>query len=162
MIAVEVGDDDDVDRVAVDAGGLQIVVELAADALAALVVGFAGAGVHDHELGASLDDDRRVRDRHHVLFHVRGRECPVHRVLLGIEDEAIRQLEGVAAIGDGRDLEAADIVAVPARRLAAGERRCGGSGRTGQRRERGRGGSGGGAGQQSAAIEFGHWHFSLD
>ena len=45
-------DDDDVDLVAVDAGGLQIGVELAGRALAVLEIRLAGAGV-DHDQPAS-------------------------------------------------------------------------------------------------------------
>ena len=56
--------------------GLQVGVELAGDALAALEVGFAGAGVDDDQLGAGVDDDRRVRDRHLVLFHDRRPRAP--------------------------------------------------------------------------------------
>ena len=68
MVAVEVRDDDGVDLVAVDAGGLQVAWNWPADALAALEVGLAGAGIHHHELAAGVDDDRRIGDRHHVLL----------------------------------------------------------------------------------------------
>ena len=44
------------------------------------------AGVDDDELGAGVDDDRRVRDRHHVLFHVSGSSsASFTSVLLGVE-----------------------------------------------------------------------------
>ena len=61
---------DDIDGLGVDAGGLEIGVELAGRALAALEVRLAGAGVDDDELRAGIHRDRRIRNRDLVLFQV--------------------------------------------------------------------------------------------
>ena len=57
---------DDVDLVAVDAGGLQVGVELPGGALAVLEVRLAGAGVDHDQLRAGVHGARAVRDRDHV------------------------------------------------------------------------------------------------
>ena len=62
------------------------------DALAPLEVGRARAGVDDDELGAGVDDDRRVRDRHQVLLHVRGVERLLELVFRDVEDERVGSL----------------------------------------------------------------------
>jgi len=77
-----------------------------------------------------------------------------HLLLAGIADEVVRHLEAAHAVGDHGDLEAADLVAVPARRLRAGRRRGGVSREA--RGERGKDGGCGGTGEQATSCELGH------
>src|SRR5262249_40393294 len=111
------------------------------------------------------------------------RERGIDLLALGVGHYVVRQFEAVHAIGHHGDLEAADLVAVPARRLRAGggsrRARRGGRGEWNSRGGRGRDGSpeqaaargGGGVRgkwnsrggrgrngprEQAAAGEFGH------
>jgi hypothetical protein len=127
VVAMEVRNDHGVDRLGVDAGSRKISVELTHGALALLVNAQTEAGVHHHQLGTRVHDDGR--ERVHGLFlvysHVHRCKPTAHDILLLIAYEVVGQRRGTHAIGDDRDFKAADLVAIPARRLLAGKRRCG-------------------------------------
>ena len=144
-------------------GGLQVGLELAGDAFGALVARFASAGVDYNELAAGVDDNRIVRRRHQVLWI----ECSLKRTIeIGarlVGQVAVGKLECVGAVGHDRDLDRADLIAVPTRRLIAGQRR---GGMRGQRAERGRRRRCGCASEHIAAIELRHgtppWKWSVN
>ena len=108
------------------------------------------------ELGAGVDDDRRVRDRHHVLFHVSGEQRLVHLVLLDVEDEGVRRLEGVAAVGDDGDLDARRPCSGTSPAPAWWPRRRGEPASWPSGVKRGRGGSRGGAGKHITSCQIVH------
>ena len=62
---------------------------------------------------------------HLVLRHEGLLERGVDFFLLRVEDEGIRQREGVHAVGNHSDLDVANLVAIEARRLLVGDRRGG-------------------------------------
>ena len=116
-------DDHHVDRVAVDPGGREIGVILADRALALLVHAKPKPGIDGDQLGAGIHDHRRIGVVDLVLGQEVGFERGVDIGLGRIRDIGVGQRIGVGAVGDDRDLEGADLVAVPARRLLAGGRR---------------------------------------
>jgi hypothetical protein len=149
-------DDDSIDGLGVDAGRSEIGQELAVRPLARIESRLAQAGVDDDELLSGIDDDRVVRSDVNVRFAVRRDKRRIDLLALDVGDHVVRQFETVHAIGHHGDLEAADLVAVPARRLRPGRRRgrarrpaCG---RRNHRDSRGRYTSG----KQATAREFGH------
>jgi hypothetical protein len=159
VVAVIVRDDHGIDGVAVDTGGGEIAHELAADAVALLVVGLAGAGIDHDELGADVQANRVIGRGHHVLFHEDLGERGIHHILLDVDDVILRHLEAGDTIGRDRHFEAADLVAVPAGGLLAGSRRRRAY-RTGKRQRSNRGRACGSR-QQIAACECGHWRLPL-
>jgi hypothetical protein len=98
---------------------------VASCALAALEIRFAGAGVDDHELGAGVHHDRRIRNHHLVLFAVERGPGSVHLVAVLVDDEGVREAETVGTIGDDGDFVSADLVAIEAGVLLANCRRRG-------------------------------------
>src|SRR5215510_6106489 len=122
MVAVVVRDDDGIDRLGVDAGGGEIGQELAVRPLARIEPRLAQSGVDDYELLSGVDDDRTVGGDKNVRLQVRRRERGIDLLAFGVGHYVVRQFEAVHATGHHGDLEAADLVAVPARRLHAGGR----------------------------------------
>ncbi|WP_261403918.1 hypothetical protein [Chenggangzhangella methanolivorans] len=85
----------------------------------------AGAGVDQHEAAAGVDHERREGDRQRL-----GRDEGVFEGLSNVLERGVLHetgVEGAAgeAVGQRRDLERADLVAIDARRLAAGRGRGG-------------------------------------
>jgi hypothetical protein len=152
VIAVIVRDDDGIDRLGIDARGSHIGHQLAARSFGRLKRRLARARINEHELLAGVDDNRIVRPDENVRLHVDRQERGVDLLLLDVADEIVRQLEAVDTVGDHRDLEIPDLVAVPARHLRAGRWRRGE--RRPGRGKRSDGGSGGGTGQHGAASQF--------
>ena len=137
VVAVAVRDDHRVHRVAVDAGGGKIRVELADGALALLIHAETETGVDNDELRAGVDDNGRVGVRNLIRRQMVCNERRIDLVLRRVADVAVRQRIGVGAVGDGGDLKASDLIAIPARVLLLGERGCGLRPWDGKRRQRG-------------------------
>ena len=136
VVAVDVGDDDDVDLIAVDAGRLQIGVELAGGALAVLEVRFAGAGVDDDQPRAGVDRARTIRDRDHVgrRLQIGGRQRRIDLLAALVGDEAVRKLEPVHPVGRDRHLDARRLYNGTSRRACwpeSGAAACAGEDRAG-------------------------------
>ena len=83
-------------------------------------------------------------------LQIGGRQRGIDLLAALVGDKAVRKVEAVDAVGDDRHLDAADLVAVPARGLLAGERRGGLRRRRQCGRQRG-GAGGGGTAQHGAA-----------
>ncbi len=125
VVAVEVADDDDVDRLRVDPGGGEVGDKLAGGWGPELAV----ARIQQHQFGTSVDHEGSKRDGHLV----RGQERVLQRLLhigeRGVADKAVGEGAIGDAVGGGGDLEAAELHAVDAGRLAgAGGLRSGGFG----------------------------------
>ena len=148
VVRVEMRDDDEVDRLRIDAGGGEIVAEHAGRRrdLAA------GAGVDKHELAAGVDDQGREWRRQLVGGHERGGERALHFGERRVVDEFLRDRAVPDAVIERGQLEGADPVAVDAGRLLAGGR-LRGSGRIGAR---GKGRGSGRAGEEVAARQCRH------
>src|SRR5262249_46351063 len=145
---MQMRDDDDVDRFRIDAGRRHVGDELADRRIRRR----AEAGVDQHGMRSRVDHLRIERHRHHALRHV-GRFGGGERLLLRhVLHEAVRHREAARAVGDRGAFEAADLVAVEARRLGAGYGR--GGARASDRGRRSR--AGGGAGQHGTASEIDH------
>jgi hypothetical protein len=110
------------------------------------------AGVDQHELGAGVDHDGIERRDDAALRHIGGLGGREHLLVGDIAHELGGERNGARAVVDDGDLELADLAAIEARRLPAGERGCGLRGR-GIRRERAGGGRGG---EDMATRQAGH------
>ena len=122
MVAVIVRDDDSINGVGINPDRREIGEERAVEPLGALVGGFTVAGVDDCEMAAGVDDDRVIRGLERLGFHDGGGQCRLHIGLARIRHKAVGHRYATLAIGDHRHFEAAELVAVIARRLFAGLR----------------------------------------
>src|SRR5262249_65124 len=90
-----------------------------------------------------------------ALRHIGGLGGREYLLVTDIAHELGGERNGARAVIDDGDFELADLAAIEARRLPAGERRGGSRGR-GERRDGAGGGGGGGAGDDAATGQFGH------
>ena len=119
--------DHDVDRLRVDAGGLQVGMKLAGRSFAALEVRLAGAGVDDARAWSRCSRRSANTGSPSCPFPCRRRPARVHLVAALVDDESVGKTEPVDAVGDDGHFVRADLVAIPAGRLLAGRRRGGDS-----------------------------------
>src|SRR5262249_61399850 len=108
-----------------------------------------------HELGAGGEDDRIERGDDGALGHIGGRGGREHLLVTDIAHELGGERNGARTVVDDGDFELADLAAIEARRLAAGERRGGLRG-WGEWRECAGGGGRAGGGNDAATGQFGH------
>src|SRR5262249_18897210 len=106
------------------------------------------------ELGAGVDHDRIERRDDAALRHIGGLGGREYLLVSDIAHELGGERNGARAVIDDGDFELADLAAIEARRLTAGERRGGLRGR-GEWRECAGGGRDGG-GNDAATGQFGH------
>src|SRR5262249_39843476 len=97
--------------------------ELTGRTFARVEPSLAQPGVNDDDPLAGIDDDRIIRGGKYVRLTMCRHECGVHFLAVRMGDDIVRQFEPGHAVGHDGDLEAADLVAVPARCLRAGRRR---------------------------------------
>src|SRR5262244_2582576 len=145
MVAVQVRDQDDVDCVRIKASGGQGRGQQPDRRTEAGAI----AGVDQHELGAGVDYDRIERRDDAALRHIGGLGGREYLLVTDIAHELGGERNGSRAVIDDGDFELADLAAIEARRLPAGERRGGLRGR-GERRECAGGGGRAGGGNDAA------------
>ena len=126
MVEVEMRDQNGVDAFRIDPGGSKICVQRAGLRRHMHVLP-AGAGVDEHQLLASVDDEggERCRDLAWRLKRIRQRLLDVGE--RRVAHKLFVDLPKPCAVVDGGDLKIADLVAVVGGRLFAA-RHCGGDG----------------------------------
>ena len=92
-------------------------------------VGDAVAAIDQDQLAAGVDELRVERHRHHALRHVGGFGGGQRLLLRHVLDERVGHRERARPVIDRGAFEAADLVAIEARRLRAGWRHRGRGGR---------------------------------
>src|SRR5262249_9268671 len=144
-------DQDDVDRLGIEAGGGQGRGQQPDRRTEAGAI----AGIDQHELGAGVDYDRIERRDDAALRHIGGLGGRKYLLVTDIAHELGGERNGARAVIDDGDFELADLAAIEARRLPAGERGGGWGGR-GEWREGAGGGGRDGGGNDAATGQFGH------
>src|SRR6516165_6094656 len=153
VIGVEVGDDDDVHGIAVDASSGEIGVELTDRALALFVQIRPESRIDDDKLGAGIDDDWHIRERHLFFIQVGCGQCRANLLLCGVAHDVERPT-ACTVRNDGHFI-AADLVPIVARHLPSDQRRRAMRWQISHRRQR----SHGSGRQHLATGEFGHNFF---
>ena len=113
-----------VDRLRIQTRSGHVGGELSIRALAVDVRHRAIACINHNQLATGIDHQRCVVDREDVTRQERLLQRGVDLLLLRIGDEGILQRNGRSAIGNHRDLDVADFIAVETRRLFV-RQRCG-------------------------------------
>ena len=113
---------DSIDRLGVDPRRLEIGLELAERTLAAVVGGFAVAGVDHDELGAGIHDYRAVCIEERARVHVGRCQHRLDVFLLHVGDQGVRERLAVDAVGHHADLMGSDLVAIDPGILLFGRR----------------------------------------
>ena len=157
MIAVEVRDHDRVDRVDVDAGGGEVALALPHRAFAGRQGAGTEAGVDRDELLPVFTTTELNGSMNWSVDRYAACSAAMTSSLLLLRTKLSGSGADAGALGDDGHLGRADLDAIPAGRLLAGERRGGVGRRGGGDWQSGGGTCGDCAGEHGASCEFESW-----